>query len=80
VYNEFNPRHEGTREALCTLGNGYWATRGAVPGTTADGVHYPGTYVARIYNRVRSAVGGRTIETEHLVNEPDWTFFTVQPP
>jgi beta-phosphoglucomutase family hydrolase len=42
VYEDFNPLLEGTREALCTLGNGYWATRGSVPGTTADGVHYPG--------------------------------------
>ncbi|HET7665461.1 MAG TPA: beta-phosphoglucomutase family hydrolase, partial [Mycobacterium sp.] len=78
VYEDFNPLLEGTREALCTLGNGYWATRGSVPGTTADGVHYPGTYVARIYNRVTSAVGRRTIETEHLVNTPDWTYLTVQ--
>jgi beta-phosphoglucomutase family hydrolase len=79
VYEDFNPLLEGTREALCTLGNGYWATRGSVPGTTADGVHYPGTYVARIYNRVTSVVGGGRIETEHLVNQPDWTFLTVQP-
>jgi beta-phosphoglucomutase family hydrolase len=78
VYEDFNPLLEGTREALCTLGNGYWATRGSVPGTTADGVHYPGTYVARIYNRVTSEVGRRTIETEHLVNTPDWTYLTVQ--
>ena len=38
VYEDFDPLLEGTREALCTLGNGYWATRGSVPGTTADGV------------------------------------------
>jgi beta-phosphoglucomutase family hydrolase len=79
VYEDFNPLLEGTREALCTLGNGYWATRGSVPGTTADGVHYPGTYIARIYNRVTSTVGTRTIETEHMVNTPDWTYVTVQP-
>ncbi|MDX1885744.1 beta-phosphoglucomutase family hydrolase [Mycolicibacterium sp. 120270] len=78
VYEDFNPLHEGTREALCTLGNGYWATRGCVPGTIADGVHYPGTYVAGIYNRVTSVVGRRTMETEHLVNAPDWTYLTVQ--
>ncbi|OSC32071.1 family 65 glycosyl hydrolase [Mycobacterium vulneris] len=78
VYEDFNPLLEGTREALCTLGNGYWAARGSVPGTTADGVHYPGSYIARVYNRVTSAIGRRTIETEHLVNTPDWTFLTVQ--
>jgi alpha,alpha-trehalase len=44
-YEGFNPEQEGLREALCTLGNGYFATRGAAPESTADGIHYPGTYV-----------------------------------
>ncbi|MDT5135571.1 MAG: hypothetical protein QOE41_4882 [Mycobacterium sp.] len=78
VYEEFNPLLEGTREALCTLGNGYWATRGSAPGTTADGVHYPGTYLAGIYNRLTTILNGRTVETEHLVNLPDWTFVAVR--
>ena len=30
---------EGVREALCTVGNGYLATRGAVPEHRADGIH-----------------------------------------
>ena len=30
-YENVAPRHEGLREALCTLGNGYFATRGAAP-------------------------------------------------
>lgn len=79
VYDGFDPAEEGTREALCTLGNGYWATRGAVPGSTADGTHYPGTYLAGVFNRVTSELGGRTIETEHLVNAPDWTWLTIRP-
>ena len=29
VYDGFDPAREGIREALCTLGNGYFATRGA---------------------------------------------------
>jgi hypothetical protein len=29
VYGDFNPDQEKLREALCTLGNGYFATRGA---------------------------------------------------
>ena len=40
------PAQERLREALCTVGNGYLATRGAAPESVADGVHYPGTYVA----------------------------------
>lgn len=79
VYDRFDPGQEGTREALCTLGNGYWATRGAVPGSTADGTHYPGTYLAGVFNRLTGDLGGRSIETEHLVNAPDWTWLTIAP-
>jgi len=78
VYEQFEPAQEGTREALCTLGNGYWATRGAVPGTTADDTHYPGTYFAGVYNRLTTDVDERLIQTEHLVNAPDWTHVTVR--
>ncbi len=44
VFEGFVPAQEGIREALCTLGNGYFATRGAAAGAVADGIHYPGTY------------------------------------
>ncbi|WP_404380357.1 beta-phosphoglucomutase family hydrolase [Knoellia locipacati] len=80
AYDGFAPAMEGTREALCTLGNGYWATRGSAPGSTASGVHYPGTYLAGVYNRLSSDIGGRVVENEHLVNAPDWTWLTVGPP
>lgn len=30
-YDGFDPKEESLREALCTLGNGYFATRGAAP-------------------------------------------------
>lgn len=77
VYDRFDPDREGTREALCTLGNGYWATRGAVPGSSADAVHYPGTYLAGVYNRLITQLNSHHVETEHLVNAPDWTLITV---
>jgi Cu+-exporting ATPase len=38
-FDGFDPTQEGRREALCTLGNGYFATRGAAPEASADGVH-----------------------------------------
>lgn len=79
VYDRFDPAEEGTREALCTLGNGYWATRGAVPGSTADGIHYPGTYLAGVYNRLTTDLAGRSAEVEHLVNAPDWTYLRMRP-
>jgi trehalose/maltose hydrolase-like predicted phosphorylase len=57
---------------LCTLGNGYFATRGAALEAAAGAVHYLGTYVAGVYNRAVSRVGGREVENEDLVNLPNW--------
>lgn len=71
-YEGFDPATEGQREALCTLGNGYWGTRGAAPEADADTVHYPGTYLAGVYNRVRTDLGTHSVEDEHMVNAPNW--------
>ena len=78
VYEGFDANEEGVREALCTLGNGYFATRGAAPEAIADGVHYPGTYAAGCYNRRRSWVSGRTVENECMVNLPNWLPLTFR--
>jgi len=72
AYEGFDPAHEGHREALTTLGNGYLGTRGAAPEHHADGVHYPGTYLAGVYNRLVSTVQGRRVTDESLVNAPNW--------
>jgi alpha,alpha-trehalase len=73
AYDGFNPDEERLREALCTLGNGYFATRGAAPESAADdNVHYPGTYVAGLYNRLVTEIAGRGIVNEDLVNVPNW--------
>lgn len=72
TYDGFDPRSEGLREALCTLGNGFFATRGADAEARADDVHYPGTYVAGLYNRLRTHIAGHTVENEDLVNVPNW--------
>ena len=72
VFEGFDPAQEGIREALCTLGNGYFATRGAAAGSVADGIHYPGTYLAGGYNRLRTDIAGRVVENEDLVNFPNW--------
>ena len=71
VYEGFDADQERLREALCALGNGRFATRGAAPETTADGIHYPGTYAAGVYNRLTSEVAGREVEDESLVNLPN---------
>jgi beta-phosphoglucomutase family hydrolase len=72
VYEGFDPAHEGHREALTTLANGYLGTRGAAPEAVADGVHYPGTYLAGVYNRLTTFVDGHERQDEHLVNAPNW--------
>ena len=72
VFEGFDPAQEGMREALCTLGNGYFATRGAAAGAVADDIHYPGTYLAGGYNRLRTEIAGRVVENEDLVNCPNW--------
>ncbi len=71
-FREFDPKREGTREALCTLGNGYFATRGAASETFGGSLHYPGTYLAGCYNRLTSRVSNRKVENEDLVNLPNW--------
>ncbi|MBW1987469.1 MAG: glycoside hydrolase family 65 protein [Deltaproteobacteria bacterium] len=72
VYEGFDPQQEGLREALCTLGNGYFATRGAGPEAAADNIHYPGTYLSGGYNRLKTEIAGKSIENEDLVNMPNW--------
>ncbi|MFC8373485.1 MULTISPECIES: glycoside hydrolase family 65 protein [unclassified Streptomyces] len=68
----YDPADARLRESLCTLGNGYFATRGALPECSADEVHYPGTYAAGVYNRLVSEVAGRHVENEDMVNLPNW--------
>ncbi len=72
IYKDWCPEYQPVREALCTLGNGYFATRGAAEEARAGGPHYPGTYLAGGYNRMTSAVSGRQVENEDLVNWPNW--------
>jgi alpha,alpha-trehalase len=77
-YSGYQPLQEGLREALCTLGNGYCATRGAAADAQADDVHYPGTYLAGGYNRLTSDIAGRKVENEDLVNLPNWLPLTFR--
>ncbi|MFC2069321.1 trehalose-phosphatase [Chloroflexota bacterium] len=78
IYEGYDSKQEGLRESLCTLGNGYFATRGAAPESDDDGSHYPGTYIAGCYNRLKTDVDGRTIENECMVNAPNWLPITFR--
>ncbi|MXM64679.1 glycoside hydrolase family 65 protein [Streptomyces sp. HUCO-GS316] len=71
-YEGYDPAAEQLRESLCTLGNGYFATRGAVPECRAGLTHYPATYAAGVYNRLESTVAGRRVVNEDMVNLPNW--------
>jgi beta-phosphoglucomutase family hydrolase len=72
VYRDYDPKKEKTREALLTVGNGYFATRGAMEETIATDINYPGTYIAGLYNKVESEVAGRIVTNEDFVNCPNW--------
>ncbi|MBM3162190.1 MAG: beta-phosphoglucomutase family hydrolase [Chlorobi bacterium] len=72
TYNSFLPKDEKLREALTSIGNGYLGIRGAYEGSKASMHHYPGTYIAGIYNRVPSDVHGQTVFNNDFVNCPNW--------
>jgi trehalose/maltose hydrolase-like predicted phosphorylase len=71
-YIGWEPESQMLREALSTLGNGYFATRGAAEETKDDGTNYPGTYLAGGFNRAETEIAGRVIENEDFVNFPNW--------
>jgi trehalose/maltose hydrolase-like predicted phosphorylase len=77
-YEGYDAGTEPLREALCTLGNGRFATRGAAPEKRAGGGHHPGTYAAGIFNRLGADVDGHHVENESIVNLPDWQSLTVR--
>ena len=79
-YDGVVPAEEPLREALCSLGNGRFVTRAAAPESRADGVHYPGTYAAGVYNRLADDVTGRHVSHESLVNLPDWQSLSFRLP
>ncbi|WP_238148286.1 beta-phosphoglucomutase family hydrolase [Rothia halotolerans] len=78
AYRGYDPKHEGHRESLLTLANGYMGVRGAKAERQDDGVHYPGTYVSGVFNRVVSHINGRDLEHESMVNAPNFLCFDVR--
>lgn len=79
TYNEYDPEAERLREALCTVGNGYMATRGAAPESKAGPNHYPGTYLGGYFNRLTTQIEGRDVSNESMVNMPNWLPLTFRP-
>jgi len=73
TYHGYDAASEKSRESLLAVGNGFFGNRGAMEEVRADEQHYPGTYIAGLYNRLESPVGDRMIENEDFVNVPNWT-------
>ncbi|CAM4430064.1 putative glycosyl hydrolase/MT2062 [Mycobacterium basiliense] len=78
IFEGYDPPNEKLREALCTVGNGYFATRGAAPESKAGQVHYPATYSGGVYNRLDDLIGGTRTAHESLVNLPNWLPLTFR--
>ncbi len=73
TYNDYNLKKEKSREALLTVGNGYFGTRGSFEEVSACETNYPGTYIAGLYNRLTTTIAERDIENEDFVVAPNWT-------
>jgi trehalose/maltose hydrolase-like predicted phosphorylase len=78
TYDHYSPQQEPLREALCTLGNGYFATRGCHESSKAGSPHYPGTYLAGGYNRLETKIADKIVENEDFVNWPNWLYLTFK--
>jgi beta-phosphoglucomutase family hydrolase len=71
-YHDYVPLKEKSREALLSIGNGFFGNRGAMEESTAGDYNYPGTYIAGLYNRLTTNIAGRDIVNEDFVNAPNW--------
>ncbi|MDY6915737.1 MAG: beta-phosphoglucomutase family hydrolase [Candidatus Cloacimonadota bacterium] len=78
-YRKFEPEKEKLRESLTTVGNGYFGTRGCFACNRADEViHYPGTYIAGLYNKLATKVYRRKIINNDFVNCPNWLLVKIK--
>ena len=77
-YFKFIPEKEKHFEALCSIGNGYFCTRGAFEEVFTSEISYPGTYISGIYNRLKSKIKDRIIENEDLVRCPNWLYINFR--
>ena len=74
TYHDYDKEKERTRESLLSVGNGYFGTRGAMEESLANKINYPGTYIAGVYNKLKSKVQNKDIYNEDFVNCPNWTY------
>ncbi|MBD3321187.1 MAG: beta-phosphoglucomutase [Chitinivibrionales bacterium] len=78
TYTSFDPSQEKLRETLTTVGNGYFGTRGCFEGERSSDTHYPGTYLAGVFNKIPSTVHGKQIFNDDFVNCPNWLLIELK--
>ncbi|WP_234008699.1 hypothetical protein [Streptomyces sp. Mg1] len=71
AFNDYDPKKERLVEALCALGNGRFATRGAASEAGADTIHYRNV-CGRLLQPALLKIAGKSVANEDLVNLPDW--------
>lgn len=65
------------QEALLSLGNGFIGWRGAPVFSQESADHYPGLYLAGVYNQTTTPLAGKEIVNEDLVNLPNPQRFRI---
>ena len=78
TYKSYSEEQEKLRETLTTVGNGYLGVRGCFEGSQASKIHYPGTYIAGIYNKLGTKIQGKNIYNNDFVNCPNWLPITFK--
>lgn len=59
------------QESLLSLGNGFIGWRGAPIWAEQSADHYPGLYLAGVFNQTQTPLAGNTVVNEDLVNLPN---------
>lgn len=73
TYYGFAQSEEKLRETLTTVGNGYFATRGSLESEHSyKDIHYPGTYLAGLFNKLPTVIQDKKIYNNDFVNAPNW--------
>ncbi|WP_314066793.1 glycosyl hydrolase family 65 protein [uncultured Vagococcus sp.] len=78
-YYGYTPgKSEYSVESLLTTGNGFIGLRGTLPEMEVSEAHYPGTYLAGLYNGAPSVIEGRTVINEDFVNSPNLQYLSIK--
>ncbi|MEZ5000535.1 MAG: beta-phosphoglucomutase family hydrolase [Bacteroidales bacterium] len=78
VYHDYDPEKEKSREALLSVGNGYFGTRGSLSECLRNPRNAPGTYVSALFNRLTSVINGKEIVNEDMVDITNWLPLTFR--